>query len=119
MTIKTTHEPGTVYDLEAALRQLKGDPTYQRGHIARTLARLPDLRMVLIAIQGGHEIPEHDADDSVTIQVVSGRVQLVFEGREVELGAGQLITLEGGVPHSVRALEESALLLSLGWHKER
>ncbi len=119
MTIKTTHEPGTVYDLGAACRQLKADPTYQRGHIARTLARLPDLRMVLIAIQGGHEIPEHEAEDSVTIQVISGRVRLAFEGREVELGAGQLITLERGVPHSVRALEESALLLSLGWRGER
>lgn len=107
---------GSVYDLAAVERELRGSEAYTRdGHTARTLVREPDLRLVLIVMNAGSRINEHSAHETASIHVLSGHLRLRLPSKLVELPAGQLLALERGLQHDVEAAVESAFLLSLGW----
>jgi quercetin dioxygenase-like cupin family protein len=115
---------GTVFDLEEINREMRGEPEYghDHGHAARTIVRTDHLRVVLIAIRAGAHIAEHVAQATASIQVVSGRVRIRLprlarqhDDRFEELSPGRLLAMEAGIAHSVEALEDSALLVTLGW----
>ena len=119
-------EFGAVFDLAEITREMRGEAEYNHGHghSARTIVRADDLRVVLIAIRAGGHITEHVAQATAAIQVVSGRVRIRLprlarqrEDRLEELLPGRLLAMEGGLAHSVEALEDSALLVTLGWRE--
>ena len=61
---------------------------------------------------------EHRADARISIQALWARYCLHLpDQKPVELLAGQLLTLDCGMPHDVEALEESAFLLTVAWPK--
>ncbi|MGH9452702.1 MAG: hypothetical protein ACRD2O_01890, partial [Terriglobia bacterium] len=75
----------------------------------------PDLRIVLISLKSGKRIEGHKTDESISIQVLSGKLRLHLPGQTVELLHGHLLTLERALPHDVEALEDSSFLLTLSW----
>lgn len=103
-------------EIEGEMRRelASGAGGHAGGHTARTLVRLPDLRVVLIVMQAGSRVTEHVARETATLQVLSGRVSLGLGDRVVELAAGRLFMLPGGLRHEVLATSESAFLLTLG-----
>ena len=62
---------------------------------------------------GGNARPAHQTDSPVTVQALEGRVGVRLEADERVLTVGQLLTLRPGLTHAVRALSESAFLLTL------
>jgi quercetin dioxygenase-like cupin family protein len=117
-------EFGIVLDLAEISREMQGEAEYDHDHAnaARTLVRTDDLRVVLITIRTGGQLAEHVARTTATIQVISGRVRVQLprlarqrEDRFEELTPGRLLTMEGGLAHTVEALEDSVLLVTLGW----
>src|SRR5690606_11454101 len=68
---------------EAAELWLYADEIGPR-HTARTLARLPGLRMVVIVLPEGDRIPEHRADADIAIQVLKGAVRIHAGGTLVD-----------------------------------
>jgi quercetin dioxygenase-like cupin family protein len=119
-------EFGVAVDLTQIAGEMHGEAEYTHGHghAARTIIRAHDLRVVLIAMRPGAHIDEHVAQATVAIQVISGRVRIRLprlarqhEDRLEELTPGRLLGMEGGLAHAVEALEESALLITLGWRE--
>lgn len=117
-------EFGAAFDLAEIAGEMRGEAEYNHdhGHAARTIVRAHDLRVVLIAIRAGAHIAEHVAQATVAIQVLSGRVRVKLprlarqhEDRFEELSPGRLLAIEGGLAHSIEALEETALLVTFGW----
>lgn len=105
-----------IFDLEAIARDLRGEEAYlANGHTARTLIRVSDLRLVLVAMRAGSEMSEHRANETASVHVLSGKIQLGLPERSVGLGAGHVLTMPKGRRHSVKASEESVFLLTLGW----
>jgi quercetin dioxygenase-like cupin family protein len=110
-------ETGVVFELGAAADELRRDPVYERtGHVARTLVRVPDLRVVLIVLAAGSHVAEHAADETASVHLLSGKVRLALPDREVELRPGQLLVLDAGLAHDVTAVADSTFLLTLAWH---
>lgn len=104
-----------VLDLEAASDEMRREASgSSMGHAARTVAHEPDLRVVLIVMAPGGRIEEHRSHSAATIHVLRGKVNVGLPDRSEEVAAGRLLLLEGDLPHSVTADEESAFLLSLG-----
>lgn len=103
------------FDLEAEVHRLKAETTWSTGQNARTLIKYDDLRVVLMALAANARVPEHKADGRISVHVLSGHVQLRASGRTFSLRAGGLLALDRGVPHELRALEESAFLLTIAW----
>lgn len=119
MTRPPKTERGATFELATIDRELREEDAYEReGHTARTLVREPDLRIVLLVLEAGARVPEHRAQATASIHVVSGQVRLRLPDRLVDLTAGQLLVLEEGLTHDVEAVVESAVLLTLAWKAE-
>jgi quercetin dioxygenase-like cupin family protein len=110
---------GTTFDIAPIAAEMRAEGVYDRdGHTARTLVRETDLRVVLVVMKGGGIIKEHRANETASIHVLSGHVCVRLRDRSVDLPIGRVLVLERGLPHNVEATEESAFLLTLGWHEK-
>ncbi len=89
-------------------------PIPQEGTLSRTLSRSDGVRLVGFAFAEGQELTEHASALAVTIQVLSGRLALSLgEDQEVELDRAGWVHLPPRLPHSVRALEPTVMLLTM------
>jgi quercetin dioxygenase-like cupin family protein len=79
----------------------------------RVLFSQPECRGVLIDLSAGEAMGDHRLHESAVVHVVSGRIGLTTADRDVECDAGMLMTFAPGERRSVRALEDSRLLLLL------
>jgi len=62
---------------------------------------------------------QHRAEGPVSIQQLKGQVSIHLADRKVTLSSGHLLVLDCGVLHDVEALQESALLLTISWRREK
>lgn len=116
MTPPESPEQGVTFDLAAVARELQAEELYQRdGQAGRTLIRVSDLRIVVIALRAGKRISEHQANVTASVQTLSGRVRLQLEEESAEVGEGQMIVLGSGLAHDVTAEVDSVIVLTLGW----
>ncbi len=114
-------QPGTYaalalfFDLEAEVRLLENEKPWQAAHTAKTLVKHPDLRVVLVALRAGARLHQHETGARVSIQTLSGFINVRVPGTVTELPAGHLVALERDVPHEVVAQCDSAFLLTIAW----
>jgi quercetin dioxygenase-like cupin family protein len=76
------------------------------------LVKTDRFEAVRLYIAEGEKIPAHQVDGQITLHCLSGSVVIGMEA-DVELHAGDWMYLDRAVRHSVRALEESYLLLTI------
>jgi quercetin dioxygenase-like cupin family protein len=111
---RSLSSPMMIFDLAPRLRELRADDSYVRsGRLGRTLAKSGRLRLVLVALNAGVEIGVHHADSPMTIQLLEGSLSFRLGGEDHELRAGQVLFFGPGEAHDIRAVDESALLLTL------
>ena len=70
------------------------------------------LRQTLLVLLANAELAAHDAPPEATLQVISGRVELVTALRAWTLETGDLFAIPQE-RHSVRALDDSAFVLTV------
>lgn len=108
--------PALQFDLAGGIESLKREDAWNSAaRNAKTIVKYPDLRVVLVVLKAGKRIEGHRADESVSIQVLRGRMRLHLPQQTVDLVEGRLLTLERAIPHDVEALEDTAFLLTLPW----
>ena len=112
-------EPLMEFDLPAEVHRLRAETTWSTGQNARTLIKYDDFRVVLTALQAHIRVPEHKTEGRISVQVLSGHIQLRASGRTFSLRPGGLLALDHGVLHDVEALEESTFLLTIAWPADR
>ena len=83
------------------------------GRAARTLPHPVDgLRQTLIALREGAVMDEHESPGAASLMVIRGRVRILAGDDGVEVGAHQIVPIPDR-RHSLRAEEQSAVLLSV------
>ena len=112
-------EPLMEFDLPAEVHRLHAETTWSTGQNARTLIKYDDFRVVLTALQAHIRVPEHKTEGRISVQVLSGHIQLRAAGRTFSLRPGGLLAIDQGVLHEIEALEESAFLLTIAWPDSR
>ena len=114
-------EPLLQIDFERELQQLRREDSWERetGRSSKTLAKYPDFRIVLILMKSGTRMRQHRAEGRISIQQLMGQARIHLADRKVTLSTGHLLVLDCGVLHDVEALEESALLLTISWRREK
>lgn len=102
------------FDLDE-VRQEVAEPSIleRNGHNARTLLKDGPMRVVLIVMAPGGEIPEHQAEGPVTVQPVQGDVRFSTGGHDYDLEPGRLLCLGPGVRHRVFSAGGGAFLLTV------
>jgi len=106
--------PHLTFDLAAEADRLRREgPWKAAGHNAITLAKYPDLRLVLAVLRAGSHMTPHDPRERLAIQLLSGRLRVQTGGQRVDLSAGQLLTLDSARAHDIEALEDASFLLTV------
>ncbi|HCO22567.1 cupin domain-containing protein [Gimesia maris] len=99
-------QPGELVDVQPLGDALANQKTY-------TISKTEDLELIRLILPAGKIIPTHRTPGQITVQCIEGEVHFSAMGQEQKLEAGQLLFLLPGVPHSVRAVKDSSLLLTL------
>lgn len=107
--------PLLTFDLEREIRQLRSEGRWQSGHTAKTLAKYPDFRVVLIVMRSGGRLVNHRTEGRISVHTLSGRVNFRTAEQSTDLSAGQMLTLERDLPHDIEAAVDSAFLLTIAW----
>lgn len=102
-------------DLNREIQQLRSEARWQSGHTAKTLAKYPDFRVVLIVMNAGGRLEKHQTGARISVHTLEGRIQLHTTERSVDLAAGQILTLECDIQHDVEGITDSAFLLTIAW----
>lgn len=69
------------------------------------------LNVLLMALKKGAHLHEHRTKGPIAVQVISGAIRFSSGSDQRTISAGEMVGLDRGVPHSLEALEESALIL--------
>ncbi len=98
--------PGEVVDLKPLGDGLRD---------ARTTAIVKSeaFEAVRLVVLAGREIPPHQVPGPIMLHCLEGRVLLGLGDLTLEVAAGQWVYLDGGARHSVKAIEDSSLLLTI------
>lgn len=78
-----------------------------------SLLKEPALQLIRLVMPAGDGMPEHHVEGAITIHCLEGQAEVGTPGRVCVLSAGQLVMVEGGMPHTVRALSNASLLLTI------
>jgi len=79
----------------------------------KVLVNEPNLRVVLLCLRAGQEVPEHATNGPVNVQAISGHITFYDGAEPCEMSAGLLVRVEANHPHRVVAHQDSALLVTL------
>ena len=78
--------------------------------IGRRMLNGEAMTLAQITLTAGAVVPEHEHPNEQIATVLSGRVRFVVAGEEREVGPGESVLIEGGVPHRVDVLEDAVVL---------
>jgi quercetin dioxygenase-like cupin family protein len=77
------------------------------------LAKTEQLELIRMVMPAGKEMPEHWVKGEITLQCLHGEIAFTAHGRTVALRGGEILYLEGGAAHSLRAVQDSVALLTI------
>ena len=78
-----------------------------------TLVKTTGLKIVRLVLRSGEQVPTHRALGELTFLCLEGKLAFTAAGQTRELSAGQLLCLAAGLPHTVKAAENSSALLTI------
>lgn len=85
----------------------------RHGRSARTLVKEGLLRLTILALAPGGDLPAHNTDGPVSIHVLEGEVVFEALDQKYPLGVGDLLVLAAGVEHSASSTSGCVFLLTV------
>jgi quercetin dioxygenase-like cupin family protein len=68
---------------------------------------------IRITMKKGTQMKEHKASFPIVVEIVEGKIDFVIQNQIKNLEKGDLIALEVSIPHSLEAIEDSIVRLTL------
>jgi len=85
----------------------------ENGPAIQVLFDTPFTKEIRIAMRKGQLMKEHQTPYPIVVEIVDGNIDFAVSGEAMHLERGDLIALEGAVPHSLTALADSIVRLTL------
>jgi quercetin dioxygenase-like cupin family protein len=102
-------------DVTAEIARLKGEPAWATGdRHGSSLVKGDGINVALMMLKKGAKLQEHHTRAPVTVHVIEGRINFIANGQTHAAARGTIIALDRGIEHSLEAVEESALVLTVG-----
>ncbi len=77
------------------------------------LFKTPSTKEIRILMKKGQQMKEHQTPYPITVEIFEGKVTFGVNGKKYETEKGDILSLEGGVPHDLVATENSIIRLTL------
>ncbi len=77
------------------------------------IAKTEELELIRLVLPAGKSMPEHSVRGQVTLVCLSGAIAVEAHGHTALLRDGDMLYLEGGAVHSLRAEHDSIALLTI------
>ncbi|WP_430805441.1 cupin domain-containing protein [Campylobacter sp. 9BO] len=71
------------------------------------------IKEIRINLEKGAVMKEHQAPGAISVQILKGQIEFGVNQESIELNELDMITLDANVPHSLTALQNSIVRLSL------
>jgi uncharacterized protein (DUF2249 family)/quercetin dioxygenase-like cupin family protein len=88
-------------------------PVEKNGIASRRILKAPGVGLTRLTLDAGQTLREHVATAPILIQALAGDAVVEVAGERIELSAGAIIHIDAHVRHSVEALTEAHLLLTV------
>lgn len=76
----------------------------------RTLASGEQMMQMLVILEQGSHLPEHQHPHEQLTHVLRGRLRMMVAGEAREIGAGESLLIPGDTPHAADALVETLVV---------
>ena len=100
---------GELIDIRPLDDRLKNTPT-------TALFKSSHLEVSRTVLRAGKDVPPHEVVGEMTVQCLEGQIELAAAGTTQLMRAGDLICLAGGQTHSLKAIEDSSVLITMLLH---
>ena len=80
------------------------------------LAKTPHMEVIRLVLPKERPMPLHKVDGELTLQCLEGELEVDAHDRVTSLKPGEMLYLAGGVPHAVRAVQDSVGLMTILIH---
>jgi len=102
------------FDFPTLIETMKHRQGTLNGELnALILLKSRNKQIVLTALHEGTEIDSFQANDSITFQIIEGKLKFHSQYESVMLDKGQLMTLHEKIKYSLTTKEETVLLLTI------
>ena len=109
------HGGSIAVDVRAEIARLKTEPAWaDNDRHGSSLVKGDGINVALMMLKKGAKLQEHHTRAPITVQVIEGKINFVASGKSQVAAAGMLIALDRAIEHSIEAVEESALVLTVG-----
>ena len=85
----------------------------KEGIFSTVLAKSDDFNYTLMCLSAGTDIEEHTSTKNGVVQVLKGKGIFRLFDEDIEMKPGVFIFMPKDAPHSLKAEEDTAILLSL------
>jgi quercetin dioxygenase-like cupin family protein len=93
-------------------RAAVGLAEYQEGSVvSRTVIDRKIGTVTVFAFDAGEGLSEHTAPYDALVHVIDGKAEITISGEAIEVGAGEMIIMPAGRPHSLRAAQRFKMVL--------
>jgi len=108
-----------VFDVGAQLESVRlQDPAQAGKDRTVILLKTDSLRVIFRSFSEGASLSTHKAPGPITVHVLDGHIEFTAGTRTTPVRKGEVLALESGVPHSVKALSNSAILITVAVRSE-
>ena len=103
-----------IFDLPTLIEKMKHKHTWIKGELnAKVLLKNPEKQIVLTILHGGTKIKSFQSNDSITFQIIEGKLKFHTHVESATLNKGQLLTLNKNINYNLKTKEETVLLLTI------
>jgi quercetin dioxygenase-like cupin family protein len=101
-------------NLSTLIEKLKNSQSWAQGELnAMILLKRPDKQIVLTVLHKGTEISSFQSGDSITFQIIEGKLEFYARRKSVILDKGQWLTMHEKINYRLTSSEETVFLLTI------
>ena len=83
-----------------------------RDAVTTSLLKTQALQLMRLVLPAGQGLPEHHVPGAITVQCLEGDAIVTTPSRICKLSTGQLVVLDGGEPHAVKATSDGGCFVT-------
>ncbi len=80
---------------------------------SKAIVKTDDMEIARLVIQAGKEFPNHKVSGSIVVHCVKGQIEITLPDATQALKSNQLMYLMPNEPHTVKAVVDSVVLLTI------